>query len=127
LCRQVGPTPWAVLEDMATDAEVDGSGELVVSTSVRRLALNLGLSKDTVARAVSRLAEAGLVVRRPLGRSTGGTFARGVYVLADACLACLVPMDLDGDEGRRSTGVDRRRRRPAPSAQESLFDVGTTA
>ena len=127
LCRQVGPTPWAVLEDMATDAELDGSGQLVVSTNVRQLALNLGLSKDTVARAISRLVDAGLVTRRPTARAAGGTFARGLYVLADERLARLVPTDLASDERPRSTEAGRRRRQPAPPPQGSLFDAGTTA
>jgi hypothetical protein len=42
LRRQVGPTPWAVLEDMAADAERDEAGRLVVATNVRRLALTSG-------------------------------------------------------------------------------------
>ena len=125
LCRQVGPTPWAVLEDMATDAELDRSGRLVVATNVRQLALNLGLSKDTVARAVGRLVDAGLVARGSTARSAGGTFGRGVYVLADARLARLVPTDLAGDDERRAAQAGRRRRPPAPAPQESLFDVGT--
>jgi DNA-binding transcriptional ArsR family regulator len=125
LRRQVGPTPWAVLEDMATDAERDDSVQLVVSTNVRQLALNLGLSKDAVARALRRLLDTGLVVRRPNGRSAGGTFGPGVYVLADARLAGLLPTHLADDGGDRLPATGRRRQ-ATPPPQESLFDLGTT-
>jgi DNA-binding transcriptional ArsR family regulator len=125
LCRQIGPTPWAVLEDMAGDAVRDDPGQLVVATNVRQLALNLGLSKDTVSRALRRLVDAGLVARRAAGRTEGGTFGPGVYVLVDAGLADVLLPDLAVDGGPRSTAPVRRRRQPAPPLQDSLFDVGT--
>jgi hypothetical protein len=63
LCRAVGTTAWAVLADIALDAEADSEGRLVAATNVRRIAADLGISKDTAARALGRLVDAGLVVR----------------------------------------------------------------
>jgi DNA-binding IclR family transcriptional regulator len=57
---RVGPTSWTVLTALAIDAAA--SGELTVRASVRSLAADLGLNKDTVARAVVRLRRERLVV-----------------------------------------------------------------
>ena len=58
----VGPFAWVVFEDMASRS---GTGEVpvVVADSVRSVASRLAFSKDTVARALRRLSEAGLVER----------------------------------------------------------------
>jgi hypothetical protein len=61
LCRAVGATAWAVLCDIALDAEADAHGNLVAATNVRRIAGDLGISKDTAARALARLTNAGLI------------------------------------------------------------------
>jgi DNA-binding IclR family transcriptional regulator len=114
-----------VLEDMAADAERDGSGRLVVVTNVRQLASNLGLSKDTVARALGRLVDAGLVARPSAGRTQGGTFGPGVYVLAAERLAGLLPADLTDHRHRSTTTRRQQRQTPRPS-QDSLFDFGTS-
>lgn len=68
--KSLGSTAWAVLEDIALEAEVDDHGRLVVTTNVRRVAAQLGMSKDTVARAFLRLSDAGLV-ERPSRRGQG--------------------------------------------------------
>jgi hypothetical protein len=39
LCRAVGTTAWAVLADIALDAESDPEGRLVAATNVRRIAI----------------------------------------------------------------------------------------
>jgi hypothetical protein len=57
---RVGSTSWTVLTALAVDAAA--SGELTVRASVRSLAAELGLNKDTVARALVRLRRACLVV-----------------------------------------------------------------
>jgi hypothetical protein len=62
--RRVGPTSWTVLTALAIEAQPAG-GELTVRASVRSLAANLGLNKDTVARALLRLRREHLVV--PVG------------------------------------------------------------
>ena len=92
--RAVGPTPWMVLEELLLAGEPAGEPSPTCScvVSVRDLARRLGLDKDTVARAVQRLIEAGLVSRSQ-NRTTAGTFARttflidvpaGLHVLDDA-------------------------------------------
>lgn len=126
LCRQLGPTPWAVLQDMVADAARDAAGELVVTTNVRRLASNLGLSKDTASRAICRLVDAKLVSRRPVGRSSAGTFGPGTYALAGTRLACLLSGEPTEPQGRPSTSPRRRRPQPSPPDQDSLFDLGAS-
>jgi hypothetical protein len=74
LARAVGPTAWTVLTALALDADWTGDSVLTVA-SVRSLAALLGLNKDTVARAVSRLRDAHLVV------AESGCFEPGVYRL----------------------------------------------
>jgi hypothetical protein len=68
LRRRLGPVAWIVLEDLALDAEMSVDGEMVAATTVRRLATNVGLNKDTAARAVARLIAAGLLRRDPAAR-----------------------------------------------------------
>jgi DNA-binding transcriptional ArsR family regulator len=78
--QRLGTTAWAVLEDVALDAHIDDRARLVAVTNVRRIALQLGISKDTAARALLRLAEAGLVERQSR-RDESGTFSASVYVV----------------------------------------------
>jgi DNA-binding MarR family transcriptional regulator len=80
LCRAVGATAWAVLCDIALDAEADAHGNLVAATNVRRIADHLGISKDTAARALARLGHAGLVGRQSAPRQNG-RFMASVYVV----------------------------------------------
>lgn len=78
LRRRLGPTAWVVLEQLL--AQSIGSAECRASVSVRSLGSELGLSKDTVARALSRLRRAGLVIAGQT-RSSGGTFAAACYLI----------------------------------------------
>jgi len=79
LVRQVGPTAWAVLELMRERSETDGGAELAPVT-IRNRALELGLAKNTVHRAIQRLRAAGLIEPRQ-ARTDDGTFAAGQYEL----------------------------------------------
>jgi hypothetical protein len=54
---------------------------LVVATSARRVAVNVGVGKDAAARALRRLVGAGVVRRRPQSSDAGGRFARSTYEL----------------------------------------------
>ena len=81
LRRSLGVIAWAVLEDVVLDAVVDPAGRLVASTNVRRVAGHVGMSKDTAAAALTRLARRGLVERQPADRTGRGLFGRSVYVL----------------------------------------------
>ena len=59
--RAVKLIAWAVLEDIAFDAGIDDRGRLVANINVRRIADNLGLSKNAVAKYLGRLREHGFV------------------------------------------------------------------
>ena len=70
-----------VLQDVALDAEIDPRGRVLAVTNVRRIGVNLGISKDTAARALARLADAGLLARQDDKRSAAGKFVASVYEL----------------------------------------------
>jgi hypothetical protein len=143
LCRAVGATAWAVLCDVTLDAESDPEGRLAAATNVRRIADHLGISKDTAARALARLHDAGLVGRQR-ARSESGRFTTPTYVVRLAAAAgitllgghgcpadpCPVAADTDAARGngdaspsarRRSSRPTPSRRRRTPAEQASLF------
>jgi DNA-binding IscR family transcriptional regulator len=72
--RRLGSTAWTVLTALSLDAEPTDDGA-VVRASVRWLGRELGLNKDTVARALARLRDAQLLVAQARG------FERGTYRL----------------------------------------------
>ena len=79
LRRALGPTAWVVFEELL----VVSSGPVEAchaSVSVRSLAVQLGLAKDTVARALVRLRRAGLVTATQ-SRTVSGVFTTGCYRL----------------------------------------------
>jgi hypothetical protein len=79
--RGVGPTAWAVLEELL--ARSVGAGRLCeAAATTRSLAGGLGVSKDTVARALCRLRHAGVVVDVVQDRTTAGVYGAGRYVIA---------------------------------------------
>ena len=77
--RTLGPVAWAVLELLA-ETSIRRAGATVSEMSVRGLAERIGLTKDTVARALQRLQRAELVTRLET-RLTDGRFGCGYYVL----------------------------------------------
>jgi DNA-binding IclR family transcriptional regulator len=80
LRRSVGPVAWSVLEAVAEHCEPDGE-RTVSYRSVRELAAELRLANDTVARALRKLGDAGLV-RHESDRAVSGRFGSGRYVLS---------------------------------------------
>jgi hypothetical protein len=80
LRRCLGPLAWAVLEDVALDAE-PGGGAMVARTSARQVAEHLDIQPGTAAKALQRLRDLGLV---SLAREAGhaGRFGLSVYRLA---------------------------------------------
>jgi DNA-binding transcriptional MocR family regulator len=87
----VGSTAWAVLEEMMQRSTGNGD-HVVAQVPVRSLAASLGLAKDTVARAVRRLRDLG-VIEAVQARSESGVFEAGSYRLAVpvACLSVVCP------------------------------------
>ena len=75
--RRLGPTAWGVLEELLAGS-TGPSSHCRSSTTVRSLAAAIGMSKDTVARAVKRLTAAGIVVAEQT-RTPAGAFGRGTY------------------------------------------------
>lgn len=107
----VGPTAWAVLEEMMQLSTGDGDG-VVAQVSIRSLASSLGLAKDTVARAVRRLRDLG-VIEAVQARSSAGVFDAGSYRLAVpvACMSAACPSESSvavsaarSSSARRSSG-----------------------
>jgi hypothetical protein len=80
LRRTVGPIAWSVIEALAERAELEVD-RTVSHRSVRDLAAELRLANDTVARAMRRLAGAGLL-HHEAGRQASGRFSVGRYVLS---------------------------------------------
>lgn len=97
LRRSVGPTAWAVLSDVWIDARPDDAGIVVAATCARRVAANLGIGKETAARALRRLTAAGVLRRRPQGAGAAGQFMPGTYEVHLPCTVTLAPCRESGD------------------------------
>jgi hypothetical protein len=116
LRRRIGPVAWAVLECLAEHA-VERGDVTVSRRSVRGLADDLDLSKDSVARALQRLRRDGLVAH--VGdRGGDGRFGRGHYVLS-------LPADVFAPEEAASQRAPSRGTRTGPkqSTQQLLLIV----
>jgi hypothetical protein len=81
LRRVVGPTAWVVLETLLHDAEPTGTNEYITHRSIRDVAAEAGLAKDTVARAIRALREVGLISHAQC-RTGAGTFDPGSYAIS---------------------------------------------
>lgn len=104
--RRVGPVAWCALECLA-ERSVDGR---VAEASVRALAIDLGVAKNTAHRAVVTLVDAGLVeaVQR---RARDGRFHAGRYVLRlHELTAATAP-------------TPRAQRRPAPHVDDNQLSL----
>lgn len=108
LRRDLGPTAWCALECLVERA----GGEAIAVASVRSLATQLGVAKNTAHRALTVLVRAGLV-EAVQSRGTDGQFRAGTYriVLDDATEA----------PRTRTTRKRSTARTPADPAQLSLL------
>jgi DNA-binding transcriptional MocR family regulator len=102
LRRSLGPTAWAVLADVWIDARPDEAGMAVAATCARQVAANLGIGKDTAARALRRLTAAGVLRRRTQGASATGRFTRGTYEVHLSCSPTLTPCRDSADTVRKA-------------------------
>ena len=121
LRRRLGPVAWCVLEDLLEDARVDSLGRRVATSSVRRLAGNLGISKDTTARALRRLTSAELIAALPAPRADRGRFGGGAYLICAAAPREAIAMA--GEPPVAPPPSRRSRIRSAAVSQPSLFDA----
>ena len=117
--RDLGPIAWAVLECVAA-AAVDHAGVTVSYISVRGVADELGLAKDTVARALRRLADEQLVAHVP-ARADDGRFGPSHYRLT-------IPPDVFIREAASPSApalrpAPGRPARPSRPAQLSLLEA----
>jgi len=113
LRAHVGWTAWAVLEEMMQRSTGDGE-HVVAQVSIRSLASSLGLAKDTVARAVRRLRDLG-VIRAEQHRSDSGVFQTGSYRI-DVPTVCLTV----------DTSTTTNHRRPSPTTQRRTTNTPST-
>ena len=109
----VGSTAWAVLEEMMQRSTGDGD-HVVAQVSIRSLASSLGLAKDTVARAVRRLRDLG-VIQAEQRRSDSGVFQTGSYRL-DVPTVCLTV----------DTSTTTNHRRPHPTTHRRTTNTTNT-
>ncbi len=87
--RSIGPTAWAVIEVLASRADV-ASPRPEVRCSARALADDLGLSKDTTARALRSLARQGFIRRLDHRAEANGRFAATTYEVELAAAGLVV-------------------------------------
>lgn len=123
LRRSVGLIAWAALEELVLDATPQPRRGLSTQASARVLAARLGVSKDTAAHALRRLASAGLVRREDHRDANRGVFARSVYVIdaarLDQCgITRHTPMPTGSGRRGAADGVAT-----LGTAQGSLFDI----
>ena len=109
----VGSTAWSVLEEMMQRSAGDGE-QLVAQVSIRSLASSLGLAKDTIARAVRRLRDLG-VIHAEQRRSDSGVFQTGSYRL-DVPTVCLTV----------DTSTTTNHRRPHPTTHRRTTNTTNT-
>jgi hypothetical protein len=114
LRRAVGPMPWAALEVLASRARTV-NGELVTEIGVRALAAELGLAKDTAARALVVLRAHG-VLAADQRRTALGKFGPASYTIVAGSRV----FGFDYPAKASSAHEPVRRRRP-PATQLSLL------
>ncbi len=96
LRREVGPAAWVVLEELLTGATVDDETSCVVSrTTVRGLAKETALSKDTVSRSLQRLRVAKVVRIEREQHDDSGRFVSVRYMVDIAAVPIVVSRSVD--------------------------------
>lgn len=117
LKRNLGPTAWAVLEDVLLDA-IRQDGRWLAKTTTRLIGDHLGLMPGTVARALARLGTEGIVRREDRRDAVTGRFGEAVYVVQP--LAALRPCIAFPHTDRRDTETPAAVQRDSESPHEVL-------
>ncbi|MGE0705340.1 MAG: hypothetical protein AB7P22_15540 [Vicinamibacterales bacterium] len=118
--RALGAIAWVVLEHLRAVAETCDDGS-VSHESVRGIATELDLANDTVARALRRLAAAGLTEYGP-SRSLDGRFSRSHSRLTFPADLFLSPVRSPRVVEAPPTTAPTNRRRPSRVEQLSLIE-----
>ncbi len=112
--NRVGATAWCVLESIACEAP-PGREIVEADCTSRRLSTRLGLSKDSAARALGRLAEAGIVERTDHRDPRSGRFESSIYVIDFAAAGLVIEAVSSAPDTATS---DSRLGTPSPSPAE---------
>jgi hypothetical protein len=129
------PTAWMVLEELVLTGEPVADSRVETTTAVRALAAQLGLSKDTIAAALRRLAAAGIARRADEREPDSGRFGPTHYWvdLTTTGLTIERSTDLSSSDPDRVPSVSsaeatppaqrgRRSSAPSTSGQLSLLE-----
>ncbi|CAN5819749.1 hypothetical protein BH18ACT2_BH18ACT2_05770 [soil metagenome] len=109
--RLIVPTAWCVLEVLVAADSATPHG--CVETSVRSIAAELGVSKNTATRALTVLRRAGLL-RTERQQRDGGRFGTGRYVLT--AIRPTAPPIVDGTSPSSTVAIDGDRDHHAVAA-----------
>jgi hypothetical protein len=121
LQRALGPSTWVVLETLLTRS-TGTTEESTVTVSIRDLAADVAMSKDTITRAIGQLSKVGLLDVAH-SRTGAGTFGPTEYRLT-------VPVDMfdlrrpaDETAAKIARRLVRSPRSTVPSAQLSFTEI----
>ena len=117
LRRRLRPTAWTVWTAVLEHAVPHEDGSWFAAVSLRSLAGELDLAKDTVASAMQRLAAHNLVERRRQDHVAGRFVAGGYVVHRPALPACTTTITID-PTASTSVGVPLRPFGPTVSAND---------
>lgn len=125
LRRALGPMPWFVLEELLLGHGEEHGSTLIAQASARGIAASASLNKDTVARALAALAQAGVVsaVRQSNDR---GRFGAGAYRIDMPAGVQRLDEATTNTSQPSSTGARPHRSRPRTphdATQLTLLDV----
>ncbi len=113
---QLGPTGWLVLEAIASHASGDGP-MVEVACSTRSLAEAIGVSKDSVARALRSLTAVGIVERVDHRDDRSGRFSSTSY-LVNLAAAGITVLAVSDTTASAPTARASSRDRPTPHGDQ---------
>ncbi len=123
----VSAIAWVCFEDIVLAARRDESGELSLATGVRELAMRLGVTKNTAARAVAALVDEGLLRRSQVRDEKGSLRSGYVVTLVDGIRVSDPPAGSGSRTGNEDSEVcignrDTSRRNEIGDSRSCLTD-----